>query len=123
MKTSSSTLASAEYVLFDNLIISSSSTSCSSSISPTSSSKISSIVTNPEIEPYSSITTARWERSFLNSSSKASAFLVSGTTFGSLNISLIEKSMLPPTIFGKISLARSIPLTSSLSSPKTGYLE
>ena len=103
--------------------MSSSSTSCSSSISPTSSSRISSIVIKPEIEPYSSITTAKCRLSCLNSSRSESAFFDSGTTLASLNISVSWKSLTPLNNLGRISLASNIPTTSSLSEPKTGYLE
>ena len=103
--------------------MSSSSTSCSSSISPTSSSKISSMVINPHTAPYSSITTAKCRLSCLNSSSNESAFFDSGTTFASLSISVSLKSVIPLNNLGNISFANKIPTTSSLSVPNTGYLE
>ena len=53
--------------------------SCSSQISPTSSSRMSSIVTMPTTPPYSSITTAMWF--FVRCSSfNSTASLVEGTT-------------------------------------------
>ena len=99
-----------------------SSISCSSSISPTNSSKISSIVTKPHISPYSSITTAKCDLSFLNSSRSESARFVSGTTFASLIIeskftsSFIDRS-------GNRSFAKRIPSTFFFFSFMTGYLE
>ena len=84
-KIDSSRVASAMYSNSLTWIKSSkSSASCSSSISQTSSSKISSIVTRPEMVPYSSMTIAICDLSFLNSSSNESAFLLSGTILISL---------------------------------------
>ena len=57
--SSISIFASTLYLLVETSIISCSSMSCSSSISPTNSSRISSIVISPHISPYSSITTAK----------------------------------------------------------------
>ncbi|ARZ70212.1 hypothetical protein SMD11_4615 [Streptomyces albireticuli] len=48
-------------------------------ISPTISSRMSSIVTMPAVPPYSSMTTAQWVRCCCISRSRSPAFLVSGT--------------------------------------------
>ncbi|KIX78661.1 hypothetical protein SF12_07930 [Streptomyces sp. MBRL 601] len=56
-----------------------SSRSYSSVISPTISSRMSSMVTIPAVPPYSSMTTATWLRCCCISRSRSPAFLVSGT--------------------------------------------
>ena len=61
----------------------------SSSISPTISSRMSSMVTMPLVPPYSSMTIAMWLCLLLNSFSRSATFFVSGMNTGGLAKSLM----------------------------------
>ena len=106
----------------------SSSTSCSSSISPTICSSTSSMVATPLTCPYSSTTTAMWLRASRNSRSSTFSRLLSGMTWAGRMQSLRSKSALPGCplalcSIGSRSLACRMPLMSSGSSANTGKRE
>ena len=96
-----------------------SASSCSSTISPTSSSKQSSSDTMPLNAPYSSATMARWFCVRCISRINSATGLPSGTTWAS-RISVRIDSLPPPSRSTRIkSLVFTVPATSSISSSST----
>ena len=98
----------------------SSSTSCSSSISPTICSSTSSMVTRPATPPYSSTTMAMWLWVERNSRSSTLSRLDSGTKVAGRSTALRSKVRSWSSSSGSRSLASSRPRTSSGPSPITG---
>ena len=101
----------------------SSSTSCSSSMSPTICSSTSSMVITPETLPYSSITTAMWLCVSRNSCSRSFKRLLSGTKTAGRMQSLMSKRCSLSSSGASTSLACRMPRTSSMSSATTGKRE
>ena len=100
--------------------------SYSSAISPTISSRASSIVTRPAVPPYSSTAMAICTRADCISRSKESTGLLSGTKYGG-RIRLSTSSSCSASRCSKVrrimSLRYTIPTTSSAFSPITGIRE
>ncbi len=91
-----------------------SSTSNSSTISPSSSSMMSSRVTSPAVPPYSSITIAMWNRCCCISRSRSATPLVSGTKWAGRASSLTGWSSWSSRSARIRSLACTMPTTSSM---------
>ena len=108
-------------------MISSSYTSYSSRILPTISSSISSIVTSPEVCPYSSTTIAMCILLDCICLKSLSKDIVSGIKYGFLKSPFMFLTFLsrniPLLANIRASFKLSIPMMSSISSPYTGYLE